>query len=269
VVAAAPLCLAGCADQPGAATAAASRPAAGAQRFAALRRPAPRPAAAPALTTSAGIARARRFVATRRGTVGFAVLDERGRLRGRHRTATLPSASVSKAMLLVAVLRRAGHRPLSSAERALLEPMITASDNDAADAVYRSVGATGLIAVARAAGCRRFADVGHWANAQLTAADQARLFLRIDRLVPRAHRAYLRRLLRSIVSAQRWGIAPVAARHHMRISFKGGWRPGLVHQVALLERGGRRIALAILTSGQPSHAYGEATVRGIASRVLS
>jgi hypothetical protein len=42
-----------------------------------------------------------------------------------------------------------------------------------------------------------------------------------------------------------------------------------VHQAALLERDGRRISLAILTSGEPSMSYGEATLAGIAARVLA
>ena len=222
----------------------------------------------PVLTTGAGISAARTWARTRAGTVGFAVLDVHGRLRGLNRTVAFPSASVSKAMLMVAVLRRARDRALTAGEHALLHPMITVSDNDAAREVYRSVGDPGLLSVARAAGMRRFGAVGHWSGARLTPADQTRLFLRLDRVVPARHRQYARTLLGSIVTGQRWGIARVAARHHMAALFKGGWRKGIVHQVALLERDGRRIAIAVLTDGQPSQAYGRATLEGIAARVL-
>ena len=266
---AAPLGLGGCVHEEPAATAAGRRSAEPAETTARPTAPrAGRDAPSPVLATASGIAAARRFARTRAGTVAFAVLDEVGRLRGVHRTAQFPSASVSKAMLMVAVLRRARQRPLSVHERALLRPMVTASDNDAADAVYAAVGGPALSAVAAAAGSRRFGEVGHWAAAQITAADQARLFLRIDALVPARHRRYARSLLSSVVGPQRWGIAPVARRRAMRIFFKGGWREDLVHQVALLERGGRRVALAILCAGQPSQAYGQATLEGIAARAL-
>ena len=227
-----------------------------------------RVATAPVLATSAGIAAAVRYARSRAGTVAFAVLDGHGRLRGLRRTTRFPSASVVKAMLMVAVLRRADGGHLDAGERDLLRRMITVSDNDAASAIYAQVGGAGLRAVARAAGAKRFADVGNWADAQLTAADQARFFLRIDKLVPAAHRRYARKLLSSIVGWQRWGIPPVAGTHRMKVFFKGGWRTGIVHQVALLERDGRRIALAVLTSGEPSMAYGEETIEEIARRVL-
>jgi beta-lactamase family protein len=222
------------------------------------------------LVSSAAITSARRFARSRQGVVAFAVLEKRGRPRGLLRTARFPSASVSKAMLLVAFLRRFGKRGLSEAERQVLQPMIVMSDNDAASAIYAQVGGNGLRAVARAAGMRKFVDVGHWANAQITAADQARLFLRIDRLVPGLHRRYARTLLSSIVGWQRWGIPAAASRLHLKTFFKGGWRAGIVHQVALLQqkRGGRRLALAVLTSGAPSIAYGEETIERVATRIL-
>lgn len=220
------------------------------------------------LATAAGIASAKRFAARRKGVVGFAVLDGQGRMRGVNRSVTFPSASVVKAMLLVATLRRYGHSHLDSTTAATLTRMIEVSDNDAADAIYRRVGAQGLYRVARAAHAKHFRDVGYWASAQLTAADQARFFYNIDKLVPATHRHFARKLLSSITTEQRWGIAPVAARHDMKAFFKGGWRTGITHQVALLIRGDRRIALAVLTSGAPSQVYGEQTIEGIAARVL-
>ena len=50
--------------------------------------------------------------------------------------------------------------------------------------------------------------------------------------------------------------------------FKGGWRNGISHQVALLERDGQRIALAVLTSGA-TRPYGRLTETGVAERVLA
>jgi hypothetical protein len=222
--------------------------------------------APPPLTTVERIRAAERYARARKGSIAFATLDEHGRLLGMNRTVRYPSASVVKAMLLVAVLRKG--EP-SAATRALLGPMITASDNKAALKVYSSVGDAGLYGVAHAAGMRNFFVRGAVFEAQLTAGDQARLFLRIDRLVPKSRRPYARALLGGIIAPQRWGIAPVATGRHYKIFFKGGWRTGIVHQVALLERGGRRISLAILTGDEPSMAYGEATLAGIAARVLA
>lgn len=223
------------------------------------------------LTSAAAIRAAQRFARSREGVVAFAVL-ERGskRVRGLRRTTRFRSASVVKAMMLVSVLRRAGKRRLSETERALLWPMITRSDNDAASAIYGQIGADGLRRVARAAGMRKFTPSSVWGVSQITAADQVRFFLRIDRLVPRAHRRYARKVLSSITTEQRWGIAPVARRKHLKAFFKGGWVTGITHQVALLERkrDGKRIALAVLTRNSSSMSYGEETIERIAARVL-
>ncbi len=202
------------------------------------------------------------FAKSREGIVGYAVADEHGHIHGYNLDAQFRSASVVKAMLMVAVLRRNG-------DESLLKPMITASDNDAAETIYATIGDGGLQTVAKAAHMTHFQTVGAVFETRITAADQARLFFRIDRLVPAAHRAYARELLAGIIPPQRWGIAPVAQARHFRIFFKGGWRDGITHQAALLERGGRRVALAVLTSGEPSLAYGEATLAGVAARVLA
>ena len=64
-------------------------------------------------------------------------------------------------------------------------------------------------------------------------------------------------LLRSVTAGQRWGLAGGAAQG-WRIAFKGGWGKGVTrqvtHQAALLTRGGKRVAVAILTADNPSDA---------------
>jgi Beta-lactamase enzyme family len=219
------------------------------------------------LVAPGGLEEAQRWARSRAGTVAFAVAEGR-RVRGVAIHRTYYSASVVKAMLGLAVVRAARDRALTADERALLRPMITYSDNDAATAVYGRVGSGALYAIAREAGMRNF-EVGYnWADALLTAYDQAKLFQRIDRLAPRRHRAYFRGLLAGIVPSQRWGIAPVAGERGFKIMFKGGWRTGIFHQVALLERNGKRIALAVLTRSA-DHGYGRETQSGIADRVLA
>jgi hypothetical protein len=136
--------------------------------------------------------------------------------------------------------------------------------------VYRRLGGDrALLDVARAARLRRLGVDGTWSNVQVTAADVARFFLAADRLVPRRHRAYARRLLEDVHPRQRWGIPAGLRGQGWRVRFKGGWRRKLVHQGALVERDGHRIALAVLTDGNPTHVYGRNTLRGVARRLLT
>jgi hypothetical protein len=218
------------------------------------------------------VAAAERYAQQRHGTIAFAVRTPT-RSWGWHATRTFPSASVLKAMLLVAYLDRPSvrARPLGPADRALLAPMIRRSDNAAAGRVLGIVGAGGLRALARRAGMRRFTPVtGIWGLSRIDAADQARYLFRIDALTAPRHRAYALHLLNTITPSQRWGIARVKP-WGWRLYFKGGWGSGtgwVDHQVALLTRGDERISVAILTFQDGSHPYGKETLRGIASRLL-
>lgn len=176
-------------------------------------------------------------------------------------------------MLLVATLRRyaSAGRPLDSRIRALLEPMITVSDNNAADAVDSALDDGELESLAEDAGMTSFSPA-YWPDIALTAADEARFFLRLERLIPDEHRAYALDLLSSVAPDQTWGI-PDAAGPHLRSFFKGGWRPEgggwRVNQAARLEEpGARPIAIAVLTRGNPSYEYGQKTIEEVATRLL-
>jgi Beta-lactamase enzyme family len=216
---------------------------------------------------------AKRYADGRAGIVAFALEEERGRVHGYRAQSRVPTASLLKAMLLVAYLRKPSvrDRSLSPSEEDLLEPMIRWSDNAAVSAILPRVGADRLYRLARLAGMESFRLAWPiWGLSQTTARDQARFFYRIDRLVPRRHRHYALHLLRTIVASQRWGIAAVA-HPGWRLYFKGGWGSGtgwVDHQSALLKSGRRRISLSITTRLNPSHEYGEETLRGVARRLV-
>jgi len=227
----------------------------------------------------AAVRRAQRFAAAL-GDVSFAVVDRSLGLRGYDYDRQFSSASVSKALLLAAELRRLDREglPLSSETKALLEPMITYSDNRAANVVYDQVGDEGLEEVAERAGMTSFEPTpGYWGGDRITAADMARFFYRLDANLPGPHRAYAKRLLARIAPVERWGI-PQAIGHGWSVWFKGGWRPSggehnsgpVSHQAAMLEhRHGERVALAVLTDEAPWGGGGFETIEGLARRLLS
>ncbi len=217
------------------------------------------------------VAAARAYARTRPGTVSFAVRT--GSLLAGHRVEReVRSASVVKAMLLVAYLREPGvrDRPLRAADRAVLDPMVRRSDNATASRVLDRVGDDALLRLARAAGMPRFTPRPAWGASLVSATEQTRLFLRIDRFVPRRHRRYAMGLLARIVPEQRWGV-PRAAPRGWRLAFKGGWGAGtgaVTHQVALLRCRGERLAVAVLTTDNVSHPEGVRTLEGVMRRLL-
>ena len=238
----------------------------------------PAPAAATAKPKAGGswgarVADAAAFARGRGGSVSFAVVDERRRLHGFGANAGYSSASLVKAMLLVAYLNQRGvkNRRLHRGDRRLLGPMIRASDNDAASAIYERIGGGALVRLAGRAGMTHFEANPVWGGCQVTARDQARFFYRLRSLLPKRHRSYALGLLARIVATQRWGIPP-ASPPGWRVHFKGGWYQDdggwRVHQGALLRQDHRRISVAVLSSGALTFGYGAATVEGVAARLL-
>jgi len=221
-----------------------------------------------------GVAAARAHAQARAGSVSFAIRTERG-VEGLAPDQAYPSASVVKAMMLVAYLRQPSvrGRALRPDDRNLLTPMVRWSSNKDASAVSVKLGFGALDRLARRAGMTQFVEATQdcWGCARVTARDQTRFFLGIDRLLPRRHRAYGLGLLARIVPRQRWGVARAAPRG-WTLYFKGGWGSGsgaVDHQVGLLARGDERVSIAVLTVGSPSHAYGKATLRGVSKRLLA
>ena len=239
---------------------------------------APAPAEAPRITADAAaawkpdIAAARRYAESRVGDVGFAVFDLRGRLHQWGGGGRYPMASTFKVMLMVAYLRSAGvdDRGLRESDKDLLRPMIRKSDNEAATRVRDILGRRPIERLADRVGMKHFVWDDIWGYCQTSARDQA-LFLRtLRRYVPARHWDFARRQLAHIVPSQRWGFGR-AKPDGWKLYFKGGWGSGtglVDHQVALLTREGRRLGVAVMTEGNPSHEYGKETLEEVAARLL-
>lgn len=222
--------------------------------------------------SAAAVAAAARFLAARAGRTSMAVVNSAGQLSGLNVGERFETASVVKVMFLTAYLQMlaARHRPLDAQDRSLLYPMIHESNNEDASAVLGIVGQAAVARVAREAGMSAYAPgVGWWAYSLTDAADQARLFSQLGRLVPPRFYGYARELMSTIEPSQSWGVPPVA-RPDWQVYFKTGALPsqGLFNEVALLERGGVSFTLAVFTDGDPSMEYGEQTIAGVAQRLL-
>ena len=215
------------------------------------------------------------YARTRSGSISFAVIDEVGTIRGLERHRPVPSASVIKAMFLAAYLRRPSvrDRRLTDTDRELLAPMIKRSDNDAATQVANIVGPRAMARLARDSEMKNFRYTRPWGQSLVTARDQARFFFSFDRYIPSKHERYARYLLAHVIPQQRWGLARYIDGRlpDWDLYFKGGWGDGtgwVDHQIAFIEKGDRRLAIAIMTRNDPSHAYGNETLRVITRKLL-
>ena len=207
------------------------------------------------------------------GTVGFAVFDMKGRLGHHHGGGRASMASPFKVMLMVAYLRQPDvkERELTSSEKGLIKPMIRRSDNNAATTIRDMLGRAPIERLAHKAGMKHFVWNDIWGYCQTSARDQALFMRNLHRLVPNRHWHFARRQLERIVPKQRWGVGQVGLPSGWHLYFKGGWGSGsgaVDHQVVLLRNKHRRVGLAVLTEGNPSHAYGKETLEGVFARLL-
>ncbi len=229
-----------------------------------------------------------KYARSRTGEVSISVVDMKGRHseRGGYRTTNM--ASTAKVMLMTAYLRQNSveDRPLTGEEESLIEPMIRRSDNGAATTIDNRLGRGPLENLADDADMRSYRWSSAWGLSRTSARDQAFFMRNLQHFIPDRHWDYARRQLASITPSQRWGIGKVALRG-WNLGFKGGWgirssraadssgfrtaeRGGgtVNHQVAYLRKEGRRIGLAVLTEGNPSHSYGTQTLEGVFERLL-
>jgi beta-lactamase class A len=224
------------------------------------------------------------YAASRPEVIGVAVIiPDRGALYAFNADEPFPMASVAKVTILAAVLDRTQreHRALTEHEQALLELMITVSDNDSATALWSELGgAEGMAQYLQTVGLKgiRPNPREYWGASHASPKDVAQLFAQLawGENLDASRRAYALDLLAGVVPAQRWGVTaciPEDVPEGTVIALKDGWYPGLygwwVNTAGLLLPGDQRsaYAIAVLTKQQPSFEVGVETVEGVAARV--
>jgi hypothetical protein len=218
---------------------------------------------------------AKRLANSRRGRIGFAVMNEKGRIvGGRKLNEGFRSASVVKVIMMTCYLNHPSvrGRALTQRDRDILAPMIRRSANEPANYIYTRYGPGCITNAARQLGMKGFTTQSVWGRSRITPAGTVRMFWRVDKVIVSRHRRYAKALLGSIVPGQRWGL-PYSKPRYWTIRFKGGWARGsrggrIVNQGAMFTRDGRRFCVAVLTDGSPTHRYGTGTIKYIGARLL-
>lgn len=182
---------------------------------------------------------------------------------------TYDTASIVKVDILATLLLRhqkAGTK-MTSAQKAQAARMIRQSDNDAATALWHAIGRTaGLDSANRTFGLKHTAGGAGdlWGLTQTTAADQL-VLLRVvfgdDSPLTSASRSYMRSLMSTVATDQRWGVS-AADEDGKGFALKNGWLPrsatGLwdVNSIGEVEYRGHTLLVSVMSSGNTSEATG-------------
>jgi beta-lactamase class A len=219
------------------------------------------------------------YADSRRGSVSVAVYDAVARKWVRvHPRDRMVTASIVKVDILQTLLHRhRGH--LSAAQRDLATRMIEQSDNNAASELWNQVdGSTGVSRYNALLGLRETQPHagGEWGLTRTSAADQVtliRALLGRPSTLSKASQRFVRALMRHVTSAQSWGVSagPTATAE---VGLKNGWLPvetdadlWAVNSIGWVHGSGRRYQIAVLTSHQPSEAYGIDTIEALSRLV--
>jgi beta-lactamase class A len=224
---------------------------------------------------SADLARARQG---RSSAVGLAAADPGLGLSCRLNAAShFDAASAIKVTILSALLLKAdGAAHLTARQRSLARAMITQSSNSAADALWAQVGMAGMHRFLDRAGMTHTVLNAAWGLSGLTAADELtllRLLTSPGPVLTVGSRDYVLTLMTQVIPSQRWG-TPAGAGAGITVHVKNGWLPypsgrdWHVNSLGTFAGPGTAYQMAILTSGNPSMAYGVTTIED-AARVIN
>jgi beta-lactamase class A len=231
------------------------------------------------------------YLAHRSGHVTAALYDARTRKTWLlHPELVQDTASIVKVEIMGTVLAQAeaAGRPLPASRAALMTSMIENSDNQAATTLLADVGGPSAIGrFDRSVGLTHTTpstlalipgtSLPGWGLTTTTALDEVMLVARFaypNRFLSDASRNYGLHLMEHIEADQAWGVGG-GAPAGTTVALKNGWLPippsnyWQINSIGWIFGHGRNYVLAVLIDGNPSEAYGIATIETIARTVYA
>jgi len=217
------------------------------------------------------------WLANRHGRVTAAVYDiETGQEYLYQPQYAEKTASTVKVDILATALHLAQehHEPLPADEVEAAVPMITVSDNDAAEDLYNDIGGWSTIGpFDKSIGMTRTTpnDQGYFGETYTTAADQITLLKQV--MLPGGElslssREYEYELMLHVTRSQRWGITG-GVPSNARVAIKNGWLPETsgwhVNSIGRVQGDGRDYLIAVYTEWNTSWDYGIDTIEHVAA----
>jgi hypothetical protein len=224
------------------------------------------------------------FLEMRSPTWGAAVVSpQETLLYSQNGDTQLELASVIKVLVALAVMDAAQkeQRYVDRFELSLLWPMITLSDNDSTTRLWEQLGGgralAGYLSTIGATGIKPY-DGPYWGTSTASANSLALIVARaaFGDLLSTEHRALLLELLQKVTPSQRWGVSAGVEDDEEAegiVGLKDGWYEAeegwRVNSIGFVVRndGQRYYAIAVLTNGQPSRAYGVTTIERVSVAV--
>lgn len=224
----------------------------------------------------------RDYLAGRAGTVSAAVYDAQDGVTYTFNPTLddFDTASIVKTTILATLLwqsQMSGH-PLTPAEQQLAVPMIESSSNSAATALWFDAGSSaGIAQFLKVAGMvdTTPARGGYWGLTKTSAVDQVELLRLLsypNPVLTAASQQYEAQLMTHVVGWEAWGVS-TGATGGATVALKNGWLsvPGgwEINSIGHVAGSGRNYVVAILSSGNPSQAYGIQTLDTLSQIIWS
>jgi beta-lactamase family protein len=235
------------------------------------------------------------YLAGRHGKVTAAVYDNRtGKTYFLHPGQRQETASIVKVEIMGTAFWNAEHgRPLTSAQQALLVPMIEQSDNTAASNLLADVGGPARVQkfdqqaglTNTTVSTKQFipgSSLPGWGLTLTTALDEVTLvrkFAYANSLLTPANRQRGLNLMGHVEAGQAWGVSGgnYGALPGATVVLKNGWLPHnltaytdwQVNSIGWVHGNGRDYVIAVLTNHSATETYGIQTINAIARNVYA